>query len=54
MIGVCEDMARIVFDSSLVKYRLQVKEKNHGLEICSRYDLGIMERAKHLRMQLST
>ena len=52
MISICEDMARIVCDTSLLKtndYRL--KGKTYGAKMCTRCDLGILESAHHLIMQ---
>ena len=51
MISICEDMARRVCDSSLLKvndYRL--KGKTYGAKMCTRSDLGILESAHHLIM----
>ena len=52
LISICEDMARIICDTSLLKandYRL--KGKTYGAKICTRCDMSILESAHHLIMQ---
>ena len=50
--GMCEILARIVYDASLLKttdYRL--KRKTFGYKMCRRCHLGIPENANHFIMQ---
>ena len=52
LISMCEDMAKLVCDTSLLKNNdYSAKRRTFGFKVCSRCDLGIIESAKHFIMQ---
>ena len=51
-VGMCENMASLVCDTSLLKstdYR--IKRKTFGFKMCNRCELGIIEDARHIILQ---
>ena len=52
MMGICEKMAAIVSDASMLKSNdVNLKKKSHWAKTCTKCELSTIESAYHIMMQ---